>query len=267
MRNVLIVLFVLGLSFVSAACAQEAKPLTNEQVVQMVKAGLSEEMILKTIQANAAQFDTAPQSLAALKEAGVSEKVLAAMLAASHPVGPSKSAPVSQPGLPDDVGVYYIRNESLVEIHPEIVGWRSGGAAKSVFIGTKGHINGVVKGPHSAMKAATPLEFYIRCPETLDIAEYLLLRLDEKPDRREFRALTGGFIHSSSGTDQNAVPFKFTKVAPRIYKITLEGLKPGEYGFLPPGGTFGAMGGGTSGAPVMQGSANAGKIYTFHVIE
>jgi hypothetical protein len=94
-----------------------------------------------------------------------------------------------------------------------------------------------------------------------------LLQLDVKPDRREFRALTGGFMHSSSGLDKNAVQFKFEKIAARVYRVTLGNLPKGEYGFLPPGGQYGAMGGGASGAMIMQGSASAGKIYSFRVIE
>jgi len=177
------------------------------------------------------------------------------------------AVPPKNPLVPDDVGIFYIKNAQLVEMRPELVGWRSGGVGKAMLLGTKGHINGALKGPQSQNIVATPVEFIIRCPETLEIEEYQLLRLDVKPDRREFRALTGGFIHSSSGLDKNAVQFKFEKIAPRVYRVTLGNPPKGEYGFLPPGGQFGAMGGGASGAMIMQGSASAGKIYSFRVIE
>ena len=61
--------------------------------------------------------------------------------------------------------------------------------------------------------------------------------------------------------------FTFVKIAPRVYRLKLGNLAQGEYGFLPPGGSFGAIGGGASGAMIMQGSASAGKIYSFRVIE
>jgi hypothetical protein len=242
-------------------------PLTNAEILEMVKAGFAEETILKSIQLSETRFDTSVAALVELKNAGASEKVIQAMLNPKAAKAEEKPAPTKNPLAPDDVGIFYIKNAQLVDMRPELVGWRSGGVGKAMLLGTKGHINGALKGPQSQNIVATPVEFIIRCPETLEIEEYQLLRLDVKPDRREFRALTGGFMHSSSGLDKNAVQFKFEKIAPRVYRVTLGNLLKGEYGFLPPGGQYGAMGGGASGAMIMQGSASAGKIYTFRVIE
>jgi hypothetical protein len=253
-----------------AAARAEAAPslLTNAEIVQMVKTGFAEETILKAIQLSETRFDTSVAALMEMKAAGVSEKVMQAMLSPKPAkVEEKPAAPPKNPLVPDDVGIFYIKNDQLVDMRPELVGWRSGGVGKSLLLGTKGHINGALKGPQSQNIVATPVEFVIRCPETLEIEEYQLLRLDMKPDRREFRALTGGYIHSSSGLDKNAVQFKFEKIAPRVYRVKLGNLTKGEYGFLPPGGSFGALGGGMSGAMIMQGSASAGKIYSFRVIE
>lgn len=252
-----------------AAPRAEATPalLTNAEILEMVKAGFAEETIVKSIQLSETRFDTSVAALVELKNAGVSEKIIQAMLNPKAAKAEEKSAPTKNPLVPDDVGIFYIKNAQLVEMRPELVGWRSGGVGKALLLGTKGHINGALKGPQSQNIVATPVEFIIRCPEQLEIEEYQLLRLDVKPDRREFRALTGGFMHSSSGLDKNAVQFKFEKIAPRVYRVTLGNLAKGEYGFLPPGGQFGAMGGGASGAMIMQGSASAGKIYSFRVIE
>ena len=248
----------------------EATPalLTNAEILEMVKAGFAEETIVKSIQLSETRFDTSVAALVELKNAGASEKVIQAMLSPKAAKAEEKPAvPAKNPLVPDDVGIFYIKNAQLVEMRPELVGWRSGGVGKSLLLGTKGHINGALKGPQSQNIVATPVEFIIRCPEQLEIEEYQLLRLDVKKDRREFRALTGGYLHSSSGLDKNAVEFKFEKIAPRVYRVTLGNLSKGEYGFLPPGGQFGALGGGASGAMIMQGSASAGKIYTFRVIE
>ncbi len=242
--------------------------LTNAEIVQMIKTGFAEEIILKAIQLSETRFDTSVTALLEMKNAGASENVIRAMLNPKPAkVEEKPAAPARNPLVPDDVGIYYIKNEQLVDMRPELVGWRSGGVGKSLLLGTKGHINGALKGPQSKNVVATPVEFIIRCPETLEIEEYQLLRLDVKPDRREFRALTGGYIHSSSGLDKNAVEFTFVKIAPRVYRLRLGILAKGEYGFLSPGGSFGAIGGGASGAMIMQGSASAGKIYSFRVIE
>jgi len=133
---------------------------------------------------------------------------------------------------------------------------------------TKGHVNGAVHGPHSKVKLAMPLEIVIRCPEGVSASEYQLLKLDQKDDRREFRAVTGGVYHASSGADKNAVPFEFVKIAPRTYRIVIAALKKGEYGFLPPGGAaVGGVGGGVSGQTVQGGTMNTSKLYTFGIIE
>jgi hypothetical protein len=62
---------------------QEQKPLVNADVVTMVKSGLPERTIIRSVQTNATQFDVTPEGLIALHEAGVSQKVMDAMLAAS----------------------------------------------------------------------------------------------------------------------------------------------------------------------------------------
>jgi hypothetical protein len=54
--------------------------MTNDEVIQLVTAGLSEEVIITSIrQASAKAFDLAPTGLIALKKAGVSDAVILAM--------------------------------------------------------------------------------------------------------------------------------------------------------------------------------------------
>lgn len=64
--------------------APDAAPagIGNEDVLEMSSAQFSETTILAVIAANPTRFDVSPRSLVALKGAGVSEKVLEAMLAA-----------------------------------------------------------------------------------------------------------------------------------------------------------------------------------------
>ncbi|PYT96658.1 MAG: hypothetical protein DMG36_00150 [Acidobacteria bacterium] len=261
------------------AIAQSGKPLTNDDVVQMVKGGFDESTTIAAIDAANTNFDTSVQALMALKTAGVSEKVISSMLAATKKNAETakSAAPASRaaaaapnPDVPEDVGVYVKLKGSLAEVYAEIVDWKSGGVGKSMLTGgfTKGHINAVVKDPKSKLQVAPPMEFVIRCTEGVTPSEYMLLKLDEKNDRREFRAVTGGVYHSSGGAEKNAIKFDFQKIAPRTYKISLTGLKKGEYGFLPPGGgSVGGVGGGASGGTVQGGSMQSGKLYTFGVME
>src|SRR2546430_10262657 len=66
-----------------AAFSQSNKPLTNDDVVQMVKGGFDESTTIAAIDSAATNFDTSVQALMALKTVGVSEKVISSMLAAT----------------------------------------------------------------------------------------------------------------------------------------------------------------------------------------
>src|SRR5712692_7577043 len=79
-RTVFIVT-ILGLVAVGHIVAQAKKPLTNDDVLQMVKAGFQDSMIVKAIEANDTNFDVSVQALMDLKNAGVSQPIIEAMLA------------------------------------------------------------------------------------------------------------------------------------------------------------------------------------------
>jgi hypothetical protein len=65
-----------------ALTAQQKNPLTNADVIKMVKSGLAETTIVATIAASDTQFDLSSAGLQSLGQAGVSSKVIRAMLAA-----------------------------------------------------------------------------------------------------------------------------------------------------------------------------------------
>lgn len=75
-----VMIFVTALVGPMPGQAQAPKALTNADIVQMVKAGLPESTILLSIKSSPAEFDTAPTELIALKNAGVTQPVLDAML-------------------------------------------------------------------------------------------------------------------------------------------------------------------------------------------
>jgi len=79
-KTLLIALPLLLLLLTSTLLAQTKKPLTNDDVLQMVKAGFEEAMIVKAIKANETAFDTSVEGLLALKNAGVSQVIIEAML-------------------------------------------------------------------------------------------------------------------------------------------------------------------------------------------
>jgi hypothetical protein len=67
---------------VFAVPAQQQPPLTNADVIKMVKAGTAESTITAAIAANDSQFDLSSTGLQSLSQAGVSSKIIRAMLAA-----------------------------------------------------------------------------------------------------------------------------------------------------------------------------------------
>jgi hypothetical protein len=264
MRHRKLVCLLLSLViFASVSLAQQlSKKMTNKDVIDMVSLGLSDDLVIDKIHSSeATDFDTSVSGLKALKAAKVSDTVIRAMInphpapaAATAPAVPAPTTDTS--GLPTEVGVYIMIKGKLTEVEPEVVGWQSGGVLKSMgTMGmTKGHINGKVMKPKSAIQVPNPVEFIMHTVEGTAGTEYQLLRLDEKSDRREFRAMTGGVIHASGGAEKNAVPFEPQKIANRVWRVSLKDLPKGEYSFLPPGVSS-------------QSISSSGKIYTFGVIE
>jgi hypothetical protein len=55
--------------------------LTNDSVIKLVKSGMSEDLIVTTVSGSAGSYDTSAAGLAALKGAGASDKVIAAIQA------------------------------------------------------------------------------------------------------------------------------------------------------------------------------------------
>jgi len=66
----------------TALSAQQKSPMTNADVIKMVKTGMTDSNIASAIAASDTQFDLSSTGLQGLNEAGVSSKVIRAMLAA-----------------------------------------------------------------------------------------------------------------------------------------------------------------------------------------
>ncbi|HEV2764286.1 MAG TPA: hypothetical protein VGV38_15005 [Pyrinomonadaceae bacterium] len=106
---------------VQQSAAAAAAPLRNEDVSKMVGAGLAAEVVVAKIKSSAAAFDTSPEALRRLKEAGVPDAVLLAMVEASlrgvaAPPAPARPAEVLLPASTIvDVEAAYDINSQLVK--------------------------------------------------------------------------------------------------------------------------------------------------------
>src|SRR4051812_18758689 len=97
---------VIGICFAQAT-------LTNDAILKMVKAGLGEDIILSTVKAQPGNYTTGADDLIALKGAGLSDKVIAAMMEKMSGAGagvkpPTPTAPQAPAaaGPVNEVGVY-----------------------------------------------------------------------------------------------------------------------------------------------------------------
>lgn len=250
---------ICGLFTCAMAFAQEE--LNNDAVLKMVKAGLSENVIVTMVNQQPGRYTTKVDDLIALKQAGVSDKVIAAMAAKASGLterAPAASAPAADTSM--EIGIYFKKGEAWTEVLPEVVNWKTGGSLKSFASAgvVKKDVNGNLAGPTSRNTVKGPLEFMIVASEGVAITEYQLIRLRPNKDYREFRTVTGGIMNQQSGAMRDMVPFEGKRVAPRRFSVVLpNNLGAGEYGFLSPG----AMG--SSG----NSAAQIGKMYTFRIIE
>jgi flagellar capping protein FliD len=81
---------VLFLAICPLLFAQQA--LNNDAIIKLVKAGLSDDLIVSTINAQQGSYDTSTDGIIALKSAGVSDKVVSAIVTKS-----ASQAPVLPP--------------------------------------------------------------------------------------------------------------------------------------------------------------------------
>jgi hypothetical protein len=260
--------------------AQQA--MNNASVIQLVKAKLSDDLIVTTINASPGTYDTSAAGIIALKNAGASDKVVSAIVlkasgasaaapaAAASPVGAGNSAfgnatagadPSGIPPGVDSVGVYYLDQTAGTwqEAPVEVVNFKTSGALKHIAsVGiVKGDMNGMIGGNRSRLTLKMPASFIFYVPEGRAPGEYQLLRLHVNTDSREFRSETGGVVHESGGATRDTVDYVPKKIAPRVYQITLgPEVGKGEYGFLPP-----------SDAVSGNNMASSGKIYSFALVQ
>jgi hypothetical protein len=73
----------------AAAFGQTSKPLSNDDVLAMVKKKLPESVIVSAIKSSPGKYDTSPSELIRLNSAGLTENELNAMLSSGHGEGDS----------------------------------------------------------------------------------------------------------------------------------------------------------------------------------
>lgn len=237
--------------------------LTNDTIVKMSKAGLDDTVIVQTIQTQPSAYDTTPDDLIALKNAGVSQRVIAAMQARTAGLaihsGPATVNPAPLAAGVDEIGVYYQdKDGQWVPLKTERVQFKSSGWLKNAATNglIKQDMNGHLEGPKSPLVLPTGVKILIYTPAGTQAEEYDFLRFETHSGSRDFRVKTGGLFHSTTGSQRDEIEFQSAKLAKDMYVFTVPAdIEKGEYGVLPPG---------SSNVP---GISNAGKIFTFSIRE
>src|SRR5215471_6546743 len=121
-------LFLLIMTVLAIASGQTL--LNNEAVIKMVKAGLSEDIVVSTIKSQPGAFTTTPDDLIALKTAGATDKIIAAMIEKNSVGGAATAASTTPPAQKvaaaaaagaapvNEVGVYFKKGDAWTDLPP-----------------------------------------------------------------------------------------------------------------------------------------------------
>ena len=257
---IFIVLFSICFVANTQTFAQE-EVMTNDEVISLVKAGLSKQIIVNKIRASKTNFDLSTDSLIKLKQAKVDDDIVNAMLEAKSGktmttmTGNTETKGNSDPNnplSPHNVGIYYYTEKDgqrkMSEMEPNVVTQtRAGGMFGTAM--TYGILKTKVKAKVTGITANMQLSdtqpvfyFYLNANDNsmravkafpANINQFQLVKFHVKDKGRE---VTVGKVNAFGGkfgiSDEYLVEFSFEKIADGVFKVTPKTpLTNGEYGF------------------------------------
>jgi len=234
--------------------------LTVEEVIALVRGGLSEELIIAKIRQNSKPFDLSAAELLRLKKEGVSDNIIRVMLdpkaettlvrsnakAVQTPRGAAESAStpsatISPNPAVQEVGFYLLEGNQVVQIaatgfsRQKVSGLSTLKMAATAGI-AKIRQKAVIRGSAAAVRTTNKNpQFVFYAPEGFSPADYLAIRLERKSNSREVGVGSVGITGASGGfEDKDLVRFSTARLAPRKFLVKFEqALLPGEYCFYP----------------------------------
>jgi hypothetical protein len=235
--------------------------LTNDTIISLVKAGLGPETVVAKINATKGSYDTSTNALIQLKQAGVPDPVIAAMLNRSKsPVLTGAVADNTNPDpmVPHSPGIYVLDGRGagrMTKIDPTVSNqtktsniWGyafsyglSSAKLKMVIPNASARVQAVGRRPtfyfyfNQSGPLAAMADFSMSFAATTSSpSEFSLVRFDEKKDHREAAVASIGLASFKAGvSDKARVPFTYDDIAPGVFKVSpTADLVPGEYGFI-----------------------------------
>jgi hypothetical protein len=245
---VVVVTIMLLLGYREAGAAPAAqKPLTNEDVVTMVQAGLPQDVVIEKIKTSKTAFDTSTEALVALKKAGIGADIIRIMVnpaAEAKPAGGSiftngnAPAPCQIPpggGTPAwlsgaSPAMWYSEPDKSDRVE---INYERGTIAHVGFIVSTSLL--VLHPIRASVRVTSRTQFWT-CINPTD-APLVRFSLDKGSDERNTSVGRVMPFHVSFHiSEEDLVPYKAEKTPEGYFRITpASPLKPGEYGFVPQG--------------------------------
>jgi hypothetical protein len=229
-----LVLAVAALSLFSATSLTAQEVLTNESLVALKKAGLSDSIIISKIRSSQTKFDVSTKGIIGLKNAGLSDQVIEAAVnagAAAAPAAPAAPAAAATPAAARESIVQLIGGKSV-----ELVPANASLEFSSGFFDSKSEL--VLRGRKAQYRIADKKPVFYSTWSAND-APLVRLKPGSDHDDRNLKISSGSFapfggsvkygVRSEDKVDMEASE----KDARGLYKLTpKEPLPPGEYGFV-----------------------------------
>ena len=251
-----LVLAVAAVMLFTATSLTAQEVLTNDSLVALKKAGLSDSIIIAKIKSSKTKFDVSTDGLIGLKKAGLSDQVIEAVVnAGAAPATPPAAATPAPPAAPAAAAatasketIYHLVSGKYVELNP---------AASSMetnvsFYSNKSEL--VLKGKKAQYRLTDkkPVFYSSWGPNE---APLVRLKPGSDHDDRNLKIGGGSFMpfggtQSYGVRSEDKIDVDSEKDARGLYKMSpKEPLKPGEYAFVL---TFGS-------------AAGSGKVYDFGI--
>ena len=241
-----LVLVVTALTLFTATSLTAQEVLTNDSLVALKKAGLSDSIIISKIKSSQTKFDVSTKGLIGLKNAGLSDQVIEAVVnAGSGSAAPAAAAATAT----TKETIYHLAGGKYVELNP---------AASSMetnvsFYSNKSEL--VLKGRKAQYRVTdkNPVFYSAWGPNE---APLVRMKPGSDHDDRNLKIGGGSFMpfggtQSFGVRSEDRIDVDAEKDARGLYKMSpKEPLKPGEYAFVL---TFGSAAGAS------------GKVYDFGI--
>ncbi len=237
-----------------APLAHGTEILTNDTIVSMVKAGLGEEVIISKITTSTGQYDTSAAALVNLKSAGVSDKIIQAMMGVPTGTGPAPAAgapqvappalpstapvPSGAPTIPTVPGMVVVQGQSLfVKVNDRVL--EVVPVVPELAHSMKKHFIPFYFGPGDNWHFVRGQKAVVRLPKgkpsfytKVNPSSFQLMRLTYDAERN-FR-----YVVSTGSTYRGGLPFTTNRLSDDTFELTPSAeLEPGEYAFIA-GGSF-----------------------------